>query len=208
MTVRSWLLLAFAIPVLLTGLFAMGGGTLPRVWQLPKSPVLVGPIAEDSELWRLMQAARTAEDAKDYTRAVALYTAALKIEPGPNVIARDLHAERGSVYNYLGLFKEAYADYDAALNDGYAIATDRTTARWYMGRGFASLNLAQYRRALDDFDIVLREVPDASNALAWRGAAYQGLGNREKAIADYKAALAIDPNKKRALDELKRLERR
>jgi hypothetical protein len=54
--------------------------------------------------------------------------------------------------------------------------------------------------------VVLKVVPRSSTALAWRGAAYQGLGNREKAVADYKSALAIDPNSERAIDGLKSLD--
>jgi hypothetical protein len=38
--------------------------------------------------------------------------------------------------------------------------------------------------------------------LAWRGAAWQGLGNRSHAIADYKAALTLDPNNKYARNAL------
>jgi tetratricopeptide (TPR) repeat protein len=40
--------------------------------------------------------------------------------------------------------------------------------------------------------MALAILPQSSNVLAWRGAAYQGLGDRERAIADYKAALTLD----------------
>ncbi len=188
------------LALLLIGAYAASQMLMPKL--LP----LTGPIAEDSELWRLMKAARAAEREKDYKLAIEHYTAALKIEPGPNWIARDLHASRGSIYNYADMPNEAYADYDAALRDGYILPLTRTTARWYMGRGYASLQLRHYRRAKEDFDIVLKEVPNASNALAWRGASHQGLGDRDKAIADYKAALSIDPGNRRALDYLKDIE--
>ena len=116
------------------------------------------------------------------------------------------YRERGSVYNYLGKHREAYADYDKALAIGYPVAIPRETSYSNLGRGYAALQLGEYQRAIDDFDAVLQVVPRASNALAWRGSAYQGLGNRPQAVADYKAALAIDPKNERARDELKVLE--
>jgi tetratricopeptide (TPR) repeat protein len=194
------------LPLALAVLLAIGDGTLLQFWRMPKSPVIIQPIAKDSELWRLMQAAEVAEREHDHQRVIDLYTAALKIEPGPNIIARDLHAGRGSAYNYLNMPNEAYADYDAALNDGYVITMNRKTALWHMGRGYAALQLEKYQRAKDDFDIVLKELPPTSRVLDWRGAAYQGLGNRERAIADYKAALALNPDNAYARDGLKDLE--
>ncbi len=78
-----------------------------------------------------------------------------------------------------------------------------------MGRGYAAVDLGQYRRAKQDFDVVLNELPNdvprSSSTLAWRGAAYQGLGDRERAIADYKAALALDPTNAYAQTGLKDL---
>ena len=68
------------------------------------------------------------------------------------------------------------------------------------------LHLKQYRRAIDDFDAVLKVVPRSSNALGWRGEAYQWLGNGPRAIADHKAAVAIDPKNPNALSGLKQLE--
>jgi tetratricopeptide (TPR) repeat protein len=97
-------------------------------------------------------------------------------------------------------------DYDKALSLGFGISLPREEAYSNLGRGYALLQLKQYGRAVDDFDMVLKVVPRSSTALAWRGAAYQGLGNREKAVADYKAALKIDPNSERAIAGLKSLD--
>ena len=138
----------------------------------------------------------------EYKRAIERYSEAIRLDPK---IANH-YAARGSAYNYADMPKEAYADYDKALQIGYPIPIPRETARLHMGRGYAALQLEQYKAAKDDFDFVLKEVPRASTALAWRGSAHQGLGDRARAIADYKAALAIDPNNKRARDNLKDLE--
>jgi Tfp pilus assembly protein PilF len=52
---------------------------------------------------------------------------------------------------------------------------------------------------------VLKVVPRSSRAYAWRGSAYQSLGKRAEAVADYKAALTIDPKNESALNNLRSL---
>lgn len=206
MSLRRWLIGG----VTLVGLL-LTWGAIAYQPLLPRLPAFVGPIVEGSELWRLMQGARAASRAGDHRRATELYTQALTIEPGPNVISRELLAARGSEYNYLDMPEKAVADYDAALRIGYPEPMSAAAVRAHMGRGYALLGLAQYRRAKNDFDVVLKEVPQevprSSSTLAWRGAANQGLGDRDRAIADYKAALALDPDNNTARNGLKDLER-
>jgi tetratricopeptide (TPR) repeat protein len=139
-----------------------------------------------------------------YEKAVERYTEAIR----RNATVTTYYRERGSAYNYLHKYNEALADYDKAIALGlpYPSLFPREVAMSNLGRGYALLQLAQYRRAIDDFDVVLKLVPRSSTALAWRGAAYQGLGYREKAVADYKSALAIDPNSERAINGLKSLD--
>jgi tetratricopeptide (TPR) repeat protein len=136
-----------------------------------------------------------------HDKAVERYSEAIRKNPK----IANYYRERGSAYNYLGKFKEAHADYDKALALGYPAPWPRETACSNLGRDYASLKLEDYRRAIDDFDAVLKVVPRSSNALGWRGAAYQGLGKTPEAIADYKASLAIDPKNERALEGLKSL---
>jgi tetratricopeptide (TPR) repeat protein len=175
---------------------------------MPPRPVIVNPIEPDSELSHLMYEAGKASRAENHQRAAELYTKALDIEPGPNVISQDLHALRGSEYNYLGMPEKAYADYDAAIRTYYYRMSDQAI-RAYMGRGYASFYLNQYTRAKADFDVVLKELPNdvprSSSTLAWRGGTWQGLGDREHAVADYKAALALDPKNGYARQGLKDL---
>jgi cytochrome c-type biogenesis protein CcmH/NrfG len=52
---------------------------------------------------------------------------------------------------------------------------------------------------------VLKVVPRSSNAQAWRGTAYQGLGKGSEAVAAYKEALTINPKNESALGGLKSL---
>ena len=145
-------------------------------------------------------AARKADKVGDYATAAAHYSQALKLEPGPNSASVDLLIWRGSEYNSLDdAAAKAFPDFDAAIKDGYPTGphTDRGL-RAFMGRGYAALKLGKYAAAKTDFDAVLKvlpnDVPRSSHVLAWRGAAYQGLRDRDHAIADYKASLALEPN--------------
>jgi tetratricopeptide (TPR) repeat protein len=93
------------------------------------------------------------------------------------------------------MYKEAYADYDKALQIGYRTPFPEQTAQLHLDRGFASMMLRENQRAMDDFNRVLAVDPRSSNALKWRGWTYQELGKKDLAIADYKASLAIEYDK-------------
>jgi tetratricopeptide (TPR) repeat protein len=139
-----------------------------------------------------------------HDKAIERYSEAIRKNPK----IANYYRERGSAYNYLGRYTEALADYDKAIPIGFSFSSlfPREEAMSNLGRGYALLQLEKYRRAIDDFDVVLKVVPRSSTALAWRGAAWQGLGNRDKAVADYKSALAIDPKIERAIVGLKSLD--
>ena len=129
------------------------------------------------------------EERGEYKRAIERYSEAIRI----NSEITNYYAARGSAHNYAGMYVEAYADYDKALQIGYSVPISRETARAHMGRGYASLQLEQYQRAIDDFCTRgAMAVSRASKALAWRGSTHQELRNKAQAIADYKAALVID----------------
>src|SRR5665213_1039923 len=127
MNKRSKWIIAVAALLVVVG---VGGWLVPHM-MLGKLPADVKPIAVDSDLWRAMQAAYAAERAGDYKGAVGLWTQALTIEPGPNMISDTLHAERGSAYNFLDMPKEAFADYDTALRNRSEGEVTRATALWY-----------------------------------------------------------------------------
>jgi tetratricopeptide (TPR) repeat protein len=137
-----------------------------------------------------------------HEKAVERFTEAIR----RNAKVTTYYLERGSAYNYLAKYNEALADYDMAMALGFRFFPPREAARANLGRGYALLRLEQYRRAVDEFDAVLKVVPRSSTALAWRGEAYQGLGSREQAVAGYKAALAIDPKNESAIHGLESLD--
>jgi tetratricopeptide (TPR) repeat protein len=141
-------------------------------------------------------------DRGKYELAIEKFGEAIRLEPNK----RKYYVDRGSALNYIGRYSEARADFTQALaiTDKYAPARDVAMAN--LGRGFSELELGLFQAAIDDFDVVLKAVPRSSNALAWQGSAYEGIGDRDHAVAAYKAALGIDPKNARALEKLKVLE--
>ncbi|MGH6818720.1 MAG: tetratricopeptide repeat protein, partial [Methylovirgula sp.] len=70
----------------------------------------------------------------------------------------------------------------------------------YEARGESFLALNEPQKAIEDFNAALNV--DSKNADAWAGLglAYEKLGDRAKALANYQHALAFDPNNKVARD--------
>lgn len=204
---RVWII---AVAAIVAALAWFCGPVVYALVTAPRLPAIVKPVLPDSELGRLIVSARKASREENHTQAIGFYTQALALERGPNVISQDLHALRGSEHNFLGENEKAFADFDAAIRTGYFEPLSDRAIRAYMGRGYAAVNLGRYKLAKDDFHIVLKaipaDVPRSSSTLAWRGAAYQGLGDRAQAVADYKAALVLDPDNGTARQGLKDLQ--
>jgi tetratricopeptide (TPR) repeat protein len=138
----------------------------------------------------------------NYPLAVQKFDEAIRLEPKK----RKYYMERGSAHNHAGKYDEGRADFTQALALSDKHISDRETVRANLGRGYAELQLGLFQPAIDDFDVVLKVVPRASNALAWQGSAYEGIGDQARAIVAYQAALAIDPDHEHAAKKLKALQ--
>jgi Flp pilus assembly protein TadD len=133
---------------------------------------------------------------REHAAAIASYSEAIRLRPDGIPMA---YLGRGSSYNSQGSFAEARSDYDKVLTDHGKGRLRRLSAddvaQAQLGRGYANLRLKEFARAKDDFDKVLTVVPASSSALQWRGYALENLGDRERALADYRAALEIAPER-------------
>jgi tetratricopeptide (TPR) repeat protein len=115
---KSGLLFIFFV-VAVTGLLEIVNRPTFRIWQSQPEPVDVSANKSNGDSSRLMDEARVASNKNDHRLAIELLTQALAIDRGPNNTSRDLLAERGSEYNFLGVPDKAAADFDAALRIGY-----------------------------------------------------------------------------------------
>ena len=126
------------------------------------------------------------------------------LEINPNSLA--LHNLRGWVYEQLGDFEKALADYDKALelDQNYETAKNnrqRLTNPDLYKESEALLKQADslrdnknYTDAVDAYSKVLELDPNKESAYFRRGSCYNNLKQYEKALADYDKLLELNPN--------------
>ncbi len=109
------------------------------------------------------------------------------------------------VYNNRSTGYSDKKQYDLAIQDQTrAIQLDPTNASAYYNRAGDYHNKGEDAKALPDADRSIALAPTA-NHFQIRGEIYEKLGQRDQAIADYRAALRLDPNRKSSLAGLQRL---
>jgi tetratricopeptide (TPR) repeat protein len=135
----------------------------------------------------------------NYAVAVGYYDAAIKRA------GRDptYYLARAEAYLRLDQPRNAWADFDSALDIKLPRPADRYYA--FLGRGYASMLMANYPSAVADFDNALTVDPRAVNALLWRGYAREKGGQAALALDDYERAVAVDPGDRLARANLQRL---
>lgn len=108
------------------------------------------------------------------------------------------YCNRGLAYLRQGALKEAKSDFDrgVALNDALPIC--------FFGRGEIALSEQRYRAAIEDLSRGLALKP-AAEALVHRAMAYERLGERSDALADYRQALSLRPRMPQAASAIERL---
>jgi tetratricopeptide (TPR) repeat protein len=135
----------------------------------------------------------------NYSAALTFYDEAIRLS------ARDagFYLARAEAFIHLDQPRRAWADYDHAIDIKIPRSIDRYFA--FLGRGYASLMLADYRGAIADFDRALEIDPRAVSALLWRGYAREQGGQADLALDDYERATAVDPKDRWARANLQRL---
>ncbi|GHV69718.1 hypothetical protein AGMMS49928_13270 [Spirochaetia bacterium] len=122
-------------------------------------------------------------DKKDYDRAIADFTEAIRVNPQYATAYND----RGASYSAKKDYDRAIADYTAAirLNPQYAIA--------YYNRGNSYYDKKDYDRAIADYTEAIRLNPQYASAYYNRGNLYRDKKDYDRAIADYTEAIRLNP---------------
>jgi tetratricopeptide (TPR) repeat protein len=103
-------------------------------------------------------------------------------------------ADATTWYN-LGLNQRETGDNEAAvISYTKALELDPSYYAAHINRGNVYIDLEEYQKALDDFNIAI-QISDQPNAYSGRGDAYYGLKKYDKAIEDFNMALSLDPGK-------------
>jgi tetratricopeptide (TPR) repeat protein len=136
-----------------------------------------------------------------YDRAIEDFDQAIRLNPN----YAEAFGRRGDAYFGKGQYDRAFEDFDHAIrinpNDARAFVA-RGNA--YLGRGLAAclpsssppcaLAIAQYDRAIEDFDQAIRINPNDAMAFHRRGIPYFAKRQPDRAIEDFDQAIRLNPN--------------
>ncbi|HLF18371.1 MAG TPA: tetratricopeptide repeat protein [Candidatus Omnitrophota bacterium] len=119
---------------------------------------------------------------KQYMEAIKVYTK--MIEQAPNAEA---FGNRGNVYNSMGAYDMAIADYDKA------IAIKPRSAQMHTNRGDARFNKKEYQKAIDDYTKAIELNPEYFHAYSNRASVYRVQEKYVLAQKDFNEAIKRNP---------------
>jgi class 3 adenylate cyclase/predicted negative regulator of RcsB-dependent stress response len=130
-----------------------------------------------------MLSGRALRDRHDADKALEALNASIALKPTPAAFAL-----RGTVHYDAGDWERAIADYSEAIR------LDGANGEAFNNRAWTYYRAGKPDKALPDADTAVRLL--ARQAYVWdtRGHIHAALGNREAAIADFREALARDPD--------------
>ncbi len=159
----------------------------------------------------------------DYDRAIADYSEAIRVDPN----AANAYISRGEIYRRKGNYDAAIGDFTRAIrilpithpysarglaylakgDFDHAIADFTEVLRKYPNDTEALENRAaahqakgEYESAIDDYSkFIAQHPPFADSVFNGRGEAYLKLGQYERAIADFDAAIRLNRNNEAAI---------
>ncbi len=109
-------------------------------------------------------------------------------------------------YEYLGRIADRQKRHDYAVN-AYTVAIEISpeAVSSYYYRGISRALMGNLSGGIADIGVVIERRPDNAVALALRGLMYEAIGRPGAALADYRRALAIDPDNEYARSGMARL---
>ena len=135
--------------------------------------------------------------AGQHDKAIADLTETIRLKP---------NFARAYCNRAMGLVRKS--DYEKALLDlDKGIQLEPNLAHCYFARGDLAFREEKFSKAIEDFTRGL-DLNLNAQALLQRGDAYERLDQKTEALADYKAALALDSRLSSAHERIKRLNRK
>jgi tetratricopeptide (TPR) repeat protein len=125
----------------------------------------------------------------DLNTAAALFTGCIMHRPNHAFP----YACRAGVFDSLGRYKDALADYTRAIDLGAQLAQE------YCNRGVTYEHLGEHEKAIADYSKAIDLDPTYWGAWYNRAMAHERLRQTDKAIADYTEAINLNPKDPRAL---------
>jgi len=163
--------------------------TLARLYTIANAPPAApppppAPKPSVNPAQALADSAIAAFGRKDYDKAIADYTQAIRIDPK----FATAYSNRGSAHGMKGEYDKAIADYSKAieLNPGIMYL--------YLNRGSAYFDKGDYDMAMADYNLQLRIDPNLAYAYTGRGNVYQKRNDLDRAMIEHNRAILLDPN--------------
>ncbi|WP_045364987.1 tetratricopeptide repeat protein [Methyloceanibacter caenitepidi] len=132
--------------------------------------------------------------ARQYDDAISDLSEAIRLRPNVGYA----YCNRGLSYLRKAERVKALADFEKGLS----LWADMPLC--YYGRGEIRLADGKYQEAIDDFTRGINSKPTAES-LAQRATAYESIGEKKKALKDYRSALSLQPRLKTAAAGIARL---
>jgi len=149
--------------------------------------VTVGRLPESMALTR---EGVTASNDRDYDRAIALFSEAIRLDTHNSLAFNS----RGNAYSKKGDNDRAISDYNEAIR------LDPNNSKTFNSRGWAYAGKGENDRAISDYNEAIRLDPNYSLAFSNRGIAYSKKGDVDRAISDYDEAIRLDPHNSKAFN--------
>ncbi len=152
-------------------------------------------IPKDGELADIhIQYGKALRERNELAKAVESFTAAIAAKP-----LAEAYSQRGTVYYDMSKWDRAIADYTDALR------LNPKHGESFNNRAWTYYRTGRVAEALADADAAVRLLGKEAYVWDTRGHINAALGNRDAAIRDFRAALAIDPKYADSRDGLAKL---
>ncbi len=129
-----------------------------------------------------------AAKAKEYDRAISLYSRVINIGDLPANLLSTTHRAKGDAFYLIGFVRKAIDNY------GRAIKHDPQNIAAYINRGNVRTHQGKFREALGDLNAAITLDPHEPLAFQNRGNLHFYLGQFEMASTDYRRSLELDPS--------------
>jgi tetratricopeptide (TPR) repeat protein len=134
-----------------------------------------------------------------YERAISFFTSAIERGSFSNERQALVYNNRCDAYLQIGSYQESADDC------AQAIELDNKLLSSYERMCWAKANLGQLESGLADCNSAVEKQPDDTGVAQTRARVYEKMGDKNKAIEEYRRALTLDPTYSEAESALKRL---
>ncbi|MBA3856630.1 MAG: hypothetical protein C0507_06925 [Cyanobacteria bacterium PR.3.49] len=154
------------------------------------SPILKKPLSQEQRIFYLAHRAHSHVGLSNFPEAIADYNELIRIHPNPPIT---LYLSRSEIKAAAGQYRQAAADISELINKKLQFKNLRvTTDDLYFKRASYYLKASEFRKAISDYDVILKMDATQEEAYKLRGDCHAALKEYALAAADYTKAIEND----------------